>query len=152
MLGTCSSYLWKVVFNSHRQTGHLCPVYEREIESDQLIWCRINLREVGIQESVPLASSVRWTWLWFVPVLAVAVSQLQLDHSAWVYPCTVPVCHGRSLGAARSKVSSVPGCMPASVLAAGAGVILACRAACAGHGKAVPPGGVGRKRALYLLT
>lgn len=96
MLGTCSSYLWKVVFNSHRQTG-LCPVYEREIESDQLIWCRINLREVGIQESVTLASSVQRTWLWFVPVLAVAVSQAAVGslclglslHSACV-PWQVP--------------------------------------------------------------
>lgn len=78
--------------------------------------------------------------------------QLQLDPTARVYPCGVPVCHGRSLGAARSKVSSVPGCTPASVLAAGAGVVPACRAACAGHGKAVPPGAVGKKRALYLLT
>lgn len=77
---------------------------------------------------------------------------LQLDPAARVYPCGEPVCHGRSLGAARPKESTVPGCTPASGLAAGAGVIPACRAACAGHGKAVPPGGVGEKRALYLLT
>lgn len=58
-----------------------------------------------MQESVASLSSVQGTWL--VGVLAMAVSQLELDVPAGLCPCP---CATAVPGAAGAKVSRVPGC------------------------------------------